>query len=122
MLKRLERAKPDIVYVAMGCPKQEQFIAAYRHILPRAWWLGVGISFSFLAGRVKRAPRFVQCTGLEWLHRLVQEPRRLCRRYLLEGLPFAASVLVHAAEERLFADANGLALKSNRQETRADFQ
>src|SRR5262245_46886249 len=68
---------PDIVLVALGSPKQELLIARLRDRLPGAWWLGVGISFSFLSGHVRRAPRWMRRTGLEWLHRLVQEPRRL---------------------------------------------
>jgi N-acetylglucosaminyldiphosphoundecaprenol N-acetyl-beta-D-mannosaminyltransferase len=91
--RTLTAAAPDIVFVALGSPKQEEVIVRLRPALPRAWWLGVGISFSFLAGKVRRAPRWVQAAGLEWLHRLVQEPRRLARRYLVDGLPFAARLL-----------------------------
>ncbi|MES2742453.1 MAG: WecB/TagA/CpsF family glycosyltransferase [Pseudomonadota bacterium] len=87
------RARPDIVYVALGCPKQERLISAVRECLPCAWWLGIGISFSFLAGRVRRAPDWIQQAGLEWAHRLVQEPRRLARRYLVDGIPFALYLL-----------------------------
>lgn len=96
----LRDARPDIVYVALGSPKQEQLIGRLRAALPGAWWLGIGISFSFLAGTVRRAPRWVQRLGLEWLHRLVQEPRRLARRYLLQGLPFAARLLAVSAGRR----------------------
>ncbi len=69
-------------------------IRELRGRLPLAWWIGVGISFSFVAGHVKRAPRWMQRYGLEWMHRLAQEPRRLARRYLVQGLPFGARVLV----------------------------
>jgi N-acetylglucosaminyldiphosphoundecaprenol N-acetyl-beta-D-mannosaminyltransferase len=86
-------AAPDIVFVALGSPKQEVLIDRLRHALPRAWWLGVGISFSFVCGRVKRAPRWMQQSGLEWLYRLSQEPKRLARRYLLDGMPFACRLL-----------------------------
>jgi N-acetylglucosaminyldiphosphoundecaprenol N-acetyl-beta-D-mannosaminyltransferase len=94
-------AAPDIVLVALGSPKQERLIARLRDRLPRAWWLGVGISFSFLSGHVRRAPRWMQTIGFEWLHRLVQEPRRLAWRYLIEGIPFALGVLVSASGQRL---------------------
>ncbi len=86
-------AKPDIVYVALGSPKQEKLIARLRPILPEAWWLGVGNSFSFLCGDVRRAPRWMQVSGLEWAHRLFQEPKRLFHRYVVVGLPFASSLL-----------------------------
>lgn len=93
-------ARPDIVLVAMGSPKQEKVIDALRMDLPKAWWLGVGISFSFLAGEVRRAPALVQQLGLEWAHRLMQEPRRLAKRYLVEDLPFALSLFSHTIWER----------------------
>jgi len=85
----LSEAEPDIVYVAMSSPKQDELIKRLHHRLPQTWWLGVGISFSIVAGEILRAPLWMQKAGLEWLHRLAQEPRRLAKRYLLEGLPFA---------------------------------
>ncbi len=97
---QLVRAAPDIVWVALGSPKQERLIEQLRAHLPRAWWLGVGISFSFVSGQVRRAPRWMQVLGLEWVHRLIQEPRRLARRYLLEGLPFAVRLLGAALRGR----------------------
>lgn len=91
--EQLRDSGADIVFVALGSPKQEYVIDLLRESLPGAWWLGVGISFSFVTGAVKRAPRWMQRTGLEWVHRLTQEPRRLARRYLVDGLPFAARLL-----------------------------
>lgn len=91
--EKLMASKADIIFVALGSPKQEYVIDRLRDSLPGAWWLGVGISFSFVTGAVKRAPRWMQRCGLEWVHRLTQEPRRLARRYLLDGLPFAARLL-----------------------------
>ena len=93
IIQALSDSNPDIVYVALGSPKQEKLIAKLRPILPNAWWVGVGNSFSFLAGDVKRAPVWMQHIGMEWVHRLLQEPRRLFRRYLIVGVPFAASLL-----------------------------
>jgi N-acetylglucosaminyldiphosphoundecaprenol N-acetyl-beta-D-mannosaminyltransferase len=97
----LAQAAPDIVYVALGCPKQERLIEALHAMLPRAWWMGIGISFSFLAGAVRRAPPWLQDAGLEWLHRMVQEPRRLARRYLVDGIPFALYLLAAAMASRV---------------------
>ena len=93
-------AQPDIVYVALGSPKQERLIRELRGELPDAWWIGVGISLSFLCGQVKRAPRWMQELGLEWLHRLSQEPHRLARRYLVEDMPFLARVMGGALMRR----------------------
>jgi N-acetylglucosaminyldiphosphoundecaprenol N-acetyl-beta-D-mannosaminyltransferase len=97
----LSAARPDFVLVAFGSPKQENVIAALRHELPDSWWIGVGISLSFLAGHVKRAPLFVQRLGLEWVHRLAQEPRRLFRRYVIEDIPFALELFGRVARERV---------------------
>jgi N-acetylglucosaminyldiphosphoundecaprenol N-acetyl-beta-D-mannosaminyltransferase len=88
--QRLIAVSPDIMYVALGCPKQERVAARLRLSLPRTWFLGVGISFSFVSGEVKRAPAWMRKAGLEWFHRMMQEPGRLAKRYLVDGLPFAA--------------------------------
>jgi N-acetylglucosaminyldiphosphoundecaprenol N-acetyl-beta-D-mannosaminyltransferase len=93
----LLQAKPDIVYVALGSPKQELLIDRMRRVLPGAWWLGVGVSFSFLCGDVRRAPPWMRKWGLEWVHRLLQEPRRLFKRYVVVGVPFAGFMLARAA-------------------------
>jgi N-acetylglucosaminyldiphosphoundecaprenol N-acetyl-beta-D-mannosaminyltransferase len=88
------------VFVALGSPKQEKLIRALRAEYDTAWMIGVGISFSFLAGRVKRAPRWMQKLGLEWVHRLGQEPKRLAKRYLIDGVPFGIRLLVTSASRR----------------------
>lgn len=113
IIQVLSEAKPDIVFVALGSPKQEKLIARLRPILPAAWWIGVGNSFSFLAGHVKRAPLWMQRIGMEWLHRLMQEPRRLFKRYLIVGIPYATSLLGRSA---LYGIPNRLRrLRSGRQ-------
>ncbi len=89
----LQAAAPDIIYVGLSCPKQEWLISQLKASMPASWWLGLGYSFSFLAQPGKRAPRWIQDAGMEWLHRLLQEPRRLARRYLVQGLPFVVYVL-----------------------------
>lgn len=93
-------AKPDLVFVALSFPKGERLIESLRAELPNVWWVGVGISFSFVAGDVKRAPVWMQNSGLEWLFRLSQEPRRLARRYLVEDLPFAARLFAVSLRNR----------------------
>jgi N-acetylglucosaminyldiphosphoundecaprenol N-acetyl-beta-D-mannosaminyltransferase len=98
--ERLAAASPDICFVALGAPKQDRVIRSLLPLLPRTWFLGIGISFSFVSGEVKRAPRWMRAAGLEWVHRMVQEPRRLARRYLLEGLPFAGRLMASAVRAR----------------------
>jgi N-acetylglucosaminyldiphosphoundecaprenol N-acetyl-beta-D-mannosaminyltransferase len=97
---RLFETAPEIVFVALGFPKQEQLALELSREFPRMWFVGVGISFSFVAGEVKRAPRWMQRAGLEWLHRLVQEPRRLFRRYVIDGIPFAFMMFAYALRQR----------------------
>jgi N-acetylglucosaminyldiphosphoundecaprenol N-acetyl-beta-D-mannosaminyltransferase len=91
---RLRDASPDIVYVGLGFPKQERLIAQLRPTLPAAWFIGCGAAIPIAAGAVPRAPVWMQRSGLEWAHRLLKEPRRLFRRYLIEDLPFAAGLLL----------------------------
>jgi N-acetylglucosaminyldiphosphoundecaprenol N-acetyl-beta-D-mannosaminyltransferase len=99
--RSLRRAHPDLVYVGLPLDKQVKLIPRLRRSAPSAWFLGLGISFSFVTGDVRRAPRWMQRSGLEWIHRLVQEPRRLARRYLVEGIPFSAALFAHALRRRL---------------------
>jgi N-acetylglucosaminyldiphosphoundecaprenol N-acetyl-beta-D-mannosaminyltransferase len=93
-------AKPDLVLVCLGAPKQEHLIRLLRREMPGAWFFGLGISFGFVSGEVRRAPLHVQNLGLEWLHRMAQEPARLTRRYLIDGIPFAGRLMLHALRRR----------------------
>ncbi len=86
-------AKPDILFVALGSPKQERWIYEHRNACQARLSIGIGISFSFLCGDVRRAPRWMQKLSLEWLHRLCQEPGRLWKRYLIEDSYFAVLVV-----------------------------
>jgi N-acetylglucosaminyldiphosphoundecaprenol N-acetyl-beta-D-mannosaminyltransferase len=102
--EELVALRPDLLLVALGSPKQEQIIAALRPWLPATWMVGVGISLSFVAGEIRRAPRWMQRAGLEWVHRMAQEPGRLARRYLLEDVPFALRLLPSALLARFSGD------------------
>ncbi|HTN52308.1 MAG TPA: WecB/TagA/CpsF family glycosyltransferase [Anaeromyxobacter sp.] len=95
----LRAADPQLVLVAFGAPKQELWMHRHRDRLAPAVLLGVGASLDFVAGRVRRAPRWVSRAGLEWLWRLLREPRRLWRRYLVEDPRFLA-VLWRTMRER----------------------
>lgn len=81
-------AKPDILLVAFGSPKQEKWIYSHAHLLNIPVMMGVGGTFDFIAGVTKRAPRWMQETGLEWLYRLACEPRRLWKRYATDLIGF----------------------------------
>jgi N-acetylglucosaminyldiphosphoundecaprenol N-acetyl-beta-D-mannosaminyltransferase len=92
VLDRIRTARPDLVFVALGAPKQELWIERFgRHIAP-AVAIAVGGSLDFFTGRVRRAPPWMSRAGLEWLYRLAQEPRRMWRRYLIEDPRFVAIV------------------------------
>lgn len=98
-LARLRAARPDLVLVGLGAPKQEIWIHRHRAELGSAVALGIGAAIDFLAGRVRRAPPWISRAGLEWLYRLAHEPRRLWRRYLVNDPAFLrvlARELTHA--------------------------
>jgi N-acetylglucosaminyldiphosphoundecaprenol N-acetyl-beta-D-mannosaminyltransferase len=88
VLHTIQLAKPQIVFVALGAPKQELFIDQYLRKLRVPVAIGVGGSFEILTGITRRAPRLFQQVGMEWLYRLCQEPRRLWRRYVLGNPEF----------------------------------
>jgi N-acetylglucosaminyldiphosphoundecaprenol N-acetyl-beta-D-mannosaminyltransferase len=84
---RIESARPDLLFVGLGAPKQEYWIEGHAH-LPAKVMMGIGGSFEFLAGFRRRAPLLVQKAGFEWLWRLCMEPRRLWKRYLVGNCIF----------------------------------
>ena len=93
MLRRIADARPHIVLVALGAPKQELWIDARREKLAPAVALGIGAALDFVAGTARRAPPWARSAGLEWLHRLLREPRRLAARYLWNDPRFLAILL-----------------------------
>ncbi|MEO1265855.1 MAG: WecB/TagA/CpsF family glycosyltransferase, partial [Pseudomonadota bacterium] len=94
-LDHIRASRADIVWVSLGCPKQERWMHEMSARLPGMTLIGVGAAFDFHSGNVKRAPVWMQRNGLEWLHRLMSEPRRLWRRYLIMAPRF---VLLSVAE------------------------
>ena len=84
---RINASGAGFVFVGLGCPKQEHWMAAHRGSI-KAVMIGVGAAFDFHAGTVKRAPQWMRDNGLEWLHRLLSEPGRLWKRYLVTNTLF----------------------------------
>ncbi|NLK93726.1 MAG: WecB/TagA/CpsF family glycosyltransferase [Clostridiales bacterium] len=82
----INEKKPDILAVGVGAPKQEKFIYKYKDRLNVPVSLAIGATIDFEAGNVKRAPKFMQNLGLEWFYRLIKEPKRMFRRYLVDDL------------------------------------
>ena len=93
---RIREAKPDMLFLGMASPKKEIFLGQFQHMLDVPVLHGVGGSFDVLAGLTKRAPLTWQRMGLEWAYRLLQEPRRLWRRYLVTNSAFIALTLREA--------------------------
>ena len=89
----VQSASPDILAVGLGCPKQEKFIYRYKKELNVPVSLAIGASLDFEAGSVRRAPRWMQKAGLEWLYRICAEPKRLFKRYLTDGIKIIKIVL-----------------------------
>jgi exopolysaccharide biosynthesis WecB/TagA/CpsF family protein len=90
--ERIDRARPDILAIGLGCPKQELWIAKHRHEMQFGVALCIGAAIDFAAGNLSRAPQWMQHNGLEWLYRLAQEPGRLWKRYLVDDMAFARVV------------------------------
>lgn len=95
-------ANPDILWVGLSTPKQEKWMYEHRDKLQVPVMLGVGAAFDMNTGRLRRAPLWMQNSGLEWFFRLVIEPRRLWRRYLIDGSRFAWAVWLEHILPRIF--------------------
>jgi N-acetylglucosaminyldiphosphoundecaprenol N-acetyl-beta-D-mannosaminyltransferase len=103
VITSIQASAADFVWVGLGMPKQERWMAAVRDALPGTTLLGVGAAFDLLSGTVPQAPDWLQDRGLEWAYRLWREPRRLWRRYLRTNPAFVALVLRELAAGRLRA-------------------
>ena len=93
VVEKIRAARPDILFVAMSSPKKEFFLRQWKEQLQIPFVMGVGGTVDIVAGVVKRAPDWMQWCGLEWLFRLLQEPRRMWRRYLVEDMAFFGLLL-----------------------------
>ncbi len=102
VVRMINDAAPDIVWVGLSTPKQERWMAEHVGRLTAPVLIGVGAAFDFLSGRKRQAPRWMQHAGLEWLFRLLSEPRRLWRRYLINNPIFIALVLLQITGVRRY--------------------
>ena len=92
--ERIRQSGANLIWVGLGCPKQELWIAENKDRLPAGVYFGIGAAFAFHAGEVAQAPAFFQRNGLEWAYRLFREPRRLFRRYFTYNSLFLAYTLL----------------------------
>lgn len=95
VIDRINQAGADLLWVGLSTPKQERWMAAHRGLINTPVMIGVGAAFDINSGSINQAPRFVQRSGFEWLYRLIQEPRRLWRRYLRNNPEFVFRMLRH---------------------------
>lgn len=102
VVERINAAHPDIVWVGISTPKQERWMADHVKRLNAPALIGVGAAFDFHAGLKKQAPRWMQRNGLEWLFRLLTEPRRLWRRYLINNPQFVWRVLLQTLNREAY--------------------
>jgi N-acetylglucosaminyldiphosphoundecaprenol N-acetyl-beta-D-mannosaminyltransferase len=99
---QLESSKADVLWCGLSTPKQERFISSYYDRMPVKLMVGVGAAFDLLSGNLDEAPDWMKKSGLQWLYRLIKEPRRLWRRYLLNNPKFAWLTLLQLSGLRGF--------------------
>lgn len=100
IVEQFNSSGAGVVFVSLGCPKQEFWMAAHRGRI-NAVMVGVGAAFDYHAGTIKRAPKWMQDCGLEWLHRLVSEPRRLWKRYLVTNTLFVYGAAIQLVKKKI---------------------
>lgn len=103
---QVKESKPDVIWVGLSTPKQERFMARYLGQLDTRLMVGVGAAFDVHTGRMKDAPDWVKAAGLQWLHRLFQEPRRLARRYLVNNPKFVVRIILQLLGIRRYSLEN----------------
>jgi N-acetylglucosaminyldiphosphoundecaprenol N-acetyl-beta-D-mannosaminyltransferase len=103
MIERINKSGADILFVAMGVPKQEKWIAKNRDKLNSCLCLGVGALFDFLSMTIPRAPLFMRKLHLEWLWRIFTDPKRLFKRYIIDDIPFLLWLVLYRLKQIIFA-------------------
>lgn len=93
VVKRINETKPDFVWVGLGAPKQEKWMAAHQGVV-EGFMVGVGAGFDYFAGNIERAPEWMQKCNLEWFYRLMQDPKRLFKRYLVTNTKFIWNAVI----------------------------
>jgi N-acetylglucosaminyldiphosphoundecaprenol N-acetyl-beta-D-mannosaminyltransferase len=96
VVRRIELVRPDFIWIGLSTPKQERLMARLSPRFGSSVLLGIGAAFDFHSGRIRQAPRWMQRSGLEWVFRSMQEPRRLLPRYLRNNVPFLCRIALQA--------------------------
>lgn len=92
-IKRINATKPDFIWVGLGAPKQEYWMARHQGKV-EGFMVGVGAGFDYLAGNIKRAPEWMQNNNMEWVYRLIQDPKRLLKKYLYSNSKFVWNAVI----------------------------
>jgi N-acetylglucosaminyldiphosphoundecaprenol N-acetyl-beta-D-mannosaminyltransferase len=100
VVEQIREARPDLLFVAISSPKKEQFLGRWQADMKIPFAMGVGGTFDVAIGHVKRAPVWMQKSGLEWFYRFLQEPRRMFRRYFIEDMAFLRLFIKEAVSGR----------------------
>jgi N-acetylglucosaminyldiphosphoundecaprenol N-acetyl-beta-D-mannosaminyltransferase len=100
VVEQIRDARPDLLFVAISSPKKEQFLGRWQAEMKVPFAMGVGGTFDVAIGHVKRAPVWMQKSGLEWFYRFLQEPRRMFRRYFIEDMAFVRLFIKEAVSGR----------------------
>ena len=105
LIARIRALRPDIIWVGLGCPRQELFMQRYAKLLDTRIMVGVGAAFDYHTGRIRDSAEWVKKAGLQWFHRLIQDPRRLWKRYLRNNPAFLWRITLQLLSERSSAPA-----------------
>ena len=105
LIARVRELKPDIIWVGISTPKQERFMHRYLHRLDTTLMFGVGAAYDFHTGRIQDAPQWIKTIGMQWMHRLVQDPRRLWKRYLRNNPAFLWHIALQMSGLRQYPPA-----------------
>ena len=100
-IAEIRALKPDVIWMGISCPKQEIFMQEYLPLLDTRIMVGVGAAFDYHTGRIRDSAEWVKRAGLQWFHRLLQDPRRLWKRYLRNNPAFVAQILYQLLSERM---------------------
>ncbi|WP_242850132.1 WecB/TagA/CpsF family glycosyltransferase [Clostridium polynesiense] len=101
IINMIKKAQPDLLLVGVGAPKQEKWIYKYKNDYNVPLSIGIGATFDFIAGNIKRAPKWMQRSGLEWFWRFMQEPKRLFRRYFIEDTQFIKILIKEIRQNKI---------------------
>jgi N-acetylglucosaminyldiphosphoundecaprenol N-acetyl-beta-D-mannosaminyltransferase len=101
LVARIRALCPDVIWIGLGCPRQELFMQRYAKLLDARILVGVGAAFDYHTGRIRDSPEWVKKAGLQWLHRLIQNPRRLWKRYLRNNPAFVWRISLQLLAERI---------------------